>query len=120
MTTALNKILLANATANLTAAYLQPVRVSSIGAGNTTLMTDAKFIPEGLYLWPQQASNVTIEINQYTGTANSWTTLIANNVGGTFVSDGWNIRANAVTGTQAITLWTVNGGNAVVGTYNAS
>jgi len=120
MALGLNKILMANATANTAAAYLQPVTVASIGAGNTTLMTNAKFIPAGTYLWPQQASNVVIEINQYTGTANSWTTLIANNVGGCFVSDGWNVRANAATGTQSITLWTVNGGSDVSGTFNAS
>lgn len=120
MTTALSKIILANSPANTPGAYLQPVTISSIGSGNTTLMTNAKTIQEGLFWWPTQASNVTIEINQYTGTANSWTTLIANNVGGMFVSDGYNIRANAVTGTQSITLWTVNGGGNVTGTYNAS
>lgn len=120
MTTALNKILLANTIANSAAAYLQPVRLTSIGAGTTTAMSNAVFVPEGLYLWAQQASNVAIELNQSNGTANSWTTLIANNVGGMFVSDGWNVRANAVTGTQSITLFTVNGGNAVTGTYNAS
>ena len=120
MTTALSKIILANSPANTAGAYLQPVTVASIGAGNTTLMTNAKTIPEGLYLWPQQASNVTIEINQYTGAANAWATLIGNNVGGMFLSDGYNVRANAVTGTQSIILWTVNGGNAVVGTFNAS
>ena len=120
MTTALNKIILSNAPANTAGAYLQTVRLTSIGSGNTTLMTNAVTIPEGLYLWPQSASNVVIEINQYTGTANSWSTLIANNVGGMFLSDGYNVRANAVTGTQAITLFTVNGGNSVVGTFNAS
>lgn len=120
MALGMNKLLLANATANTAGAYLQPVTIASIGAGNATLMTNAKFIPAGTYLWPQSASNVTIEINQYTGTANAWTTLIANNVGGMFVSDGWNVRANAVTGTQSIVLWTVNGGSDVSGTFNAS
>ena len=120
MALGLNKILLSNASANTAGSYLQPVAITSIGAGNTTLMTNSQFVPAGLYWWPQQASNVTIEINQYTGTANSWSTLIANNVGGCFISDGFNVRANAVTGTQAITLWTVNGGSDVTGTYNAS
>jgi hypothetical protein len=120
MALGLNKIILSSAAANTAGSYLQPVRITSIGAGNATLMTDAKNVPAGTYWWPQQASNVTIEINQYTGTANSWTTLIANNVGGFFASDGFNVRANAVTGTQAITLWTVNGGGDVSGTFNAS
>lgn len=120
MSLSTNLILLAGTPSNSAGGYLQPVSITSIGAGNTTLLTNAKTIPAGVYLWPQQASNVTIEINQYTGTANAWTTLIANNVGGMFLSDGYNVRANAVTGTQSIVLWTSNGGNAVVGTYNAS
>jgi len=120
MALGLNKILLSTTAANSAGSYLQPVRITSIGSGNTTLMTNAVNVPAGTYLWPQSASNVAIEINQYTGTANSWTTLIANNVGGCFISDGFNVRANAVTGTQAITLWTVNGGSDVTGTYNAS
>lgn len=120
MSLSTNQILIANTPANTAGAYLQPVTIASIGAGNTTLLQNAKTIPAGVYLWPQSASNVTIEINQYTGTANAWGTLIANNVGGMFVSDGFNVRANAVTGTQSIVLWTSNGGNAVVGTFNAS
>lgn len=116
MSLAGNKIILANSSANTAGSYLQPVTVSSIGSGNATTMTNAQFIPAGLYLWPQSASNVVIEVNTYNG-ANNWVTLIANNVGGTFFSDGYNVRANAATGTQSIILWTPNGGNAVVGQY---
>ena len=65
------------------------------------------------------AANVTIEVNNYTGSANSFTTLLANNTGGVLISDGYNVRANAVTGTQSVTLLTVNGGQAVTGTYTS-
>ena len=119
MALALNKIILANAAANTPAAYLQPVTVSSVGAGNGTAMLNSQLVPAGMYLLPPTAS-VKIELNQYTGSANSWTTLIADNVGGVLFSDGFNVRANATTGTQSVTLYTVNGGNNATGTYNAS
>lgn len=111
MALANNKIILANASANTAGAYFQPVTVSSVGAGNATAMGSSQFIPAGNYVLLPTA-NVTIEFNAYTGSANSWTTWIASNVGGSIVSDGYNVRANAVTGTQSITLYTVNGGNA--------
>jgi hypothetical protein len=68
-------------------------------------------------------SNVSIEVNTYqnaTGVAvNNWVAYVAVNTGGTTIlSDGWNVRANASTATQSLTLYTSNGGNAVVGTYN--
>jgi hypothetical protein len=112
MALGLNKIIVANASANTPAAYLQPVTISSVGAGNATAMTNSQFVPAGTYLLLPTA-NVTIEVNNYTGTANSWTTLIANNVGGVLISDGFNVRANATTGTQSVTLLTVNGGGNV-------
>jgi len=111
MALALNKILVANVSANTASAYLQPVVVSSVGAGNATAMLNSQFIPAGLYILPATA-NVVIELNAYTGTANSWTTVVANNTAGVVISDGFNIRANAVSGTQSVTLWTVNGGAA--------
>ena len=116
MALGLNKILIANASANTAGAYLQPVTVSSVGSGNATAMTNAQFIPAGTYLM-LPAANVTIEVNNYTGTANNWSTLLANNTGGVLISDGYNVRANAVTGTQTVTLLTVNGGQAVSGTF---
>jgi hypothetical protein len=120
MALGLNKIVLANASANTAGAYLQPVTVSSVGAGNATAMLTSQFIPAGTYLLPPTA-NVTIELNQYTGSANSWGTLIAANVGGVLISDGYNVRANATTGTQTVTLWTVNGGQAATqSTYATS
>ena len=118
MALGLNKILVANASANTSGAYLQPVSVANVGAGNATAMSSAQFIPAGTYLM-LPAANVTIEVNNYTGTANSWSTLLANTTGGVLISDGFNVRANAVTGTQTVTLLTVNGGQAASGTYNS-
>ena len=111
MALALNKIILANASSNTAGAYFEPVTVSSVGAGNATAMGSSQFIPAGLYVYLPTA-NVTIEYNAYTGSANSWTSWIAANVGGTIFSDGYNVRANATTGTQTVTLYTVNGGQA--------
>ena len=119
MALGLNKTILANASSNTPGAYLQPVTVSSVGAGNGTAMLNSQLVPAGTYLLPPTAS-VKIELNQYTGTANSWGVLIADNVGGVLISDGFNVRANATTGTQSVTLWTVNGGANATGTFNAS
>jgi len=118
MALALQKIILANASANTPGAYFEPVVVSNVGAGNSTAMLNSQFIPAGLYVYPSTA-NVVIEFNYYTGSANSWTTLVAaNTVAPVLVSDGYNVRANASTGTQTVTLYTVNGGQAASGTYN--
>ena len=123
MSLSLNKILLANAATNTAGAYLQGITISSIGIGNTTLMnagvSSAQFIPAGAYILPQTTNNVTIEVNAYTGTANAWTTYIAANTGGTVISDGWNVRANATTSTQSLTLYTSNGGNNAPGTFTS-
>ena len=118
MALGLNKILVSNTSANTSGAYLQPVSVANVGAGNATAMLNSQLVPAGTYLMVP-AANVTIEVNNYTGSANSWTTLLANNTGGVLISDGFNVRANAVTGTQTVTLFTVNGGQAVSGTYNS-
>lgn len=125
MALALNKIILANAAANTAGAYLQPVVISSIGVGNTTLMNagtlSAQYVPAGLYIMPVvTTANVAIEVNAYTGTANAWTTYVVSNGGGTIFSDGYNVRANAITsGAQTLTLYTVNGGNSATGTYTS-
>jgi len=116
MALALNKIIVSNASANTAGAYLQPVTISSVGSGTSTTMGTSQFVPAGLYLLLPTA-NVVIEANNYTGSANSWTTLIAASTGGMLVSDGYNVRANASTGTQTVTLLTVNGGQAASGTF---
>ena len=123
MALALNKIILANAATNGAGAYLQGVTISSIGIGNATLMnagvSSAQYVPAGLYILPQTTNNVAIEVNAYTGSANAWTTYIAANTGGTIISDGFNVRANATTSTQTLTLYTVNGGNTAPGTFTS-
>jgi hypothetical protein len=74
----------------------------------------------GAYILPQTTNNVAIEVNAYTSAgANAWTTYIAANTGGTVISDGWNVRANATTSTQSLTLYTSNGGNNAPGTYTS-
>ena len=123
MSLSLNKILLANAATNTAGAYLQGITITAIGIGNTTLMnagtSSAQFVPAGAYILPQTTNNVIIEVNAVTNAgANAWTTYVAANTGGTVISDGWNVRANATTSTQSLTLYTSNGGNNAPGTYN--
>lgn len=119
-----NKILLANALTNQAAAYFQTVTVSSVGIGNATAMnagvSSAQFIPAGWYVLPTGTNNVTIEINAGTSGANAWTTYIAANTGGTIISDGWNVRGNATTGTQTLTLYGLSQGQNATGQFNAS
>ena len=125
MALGLNKILVTNTSTNTASAYFQTVSITSVGIGNATAMnagvSSAQFVPAGLYIYPPTA-NVTIEVNNYNTSTNvnAWTTLVAANVGAaTLVSDGWNIRANATTATQTVTLFTVNGGLAITGQYNS-
>ena len=123
MALALQKIILANAVTNGAGAYLQGVTITSVGIGNATAMnagsSSAQYVPAGVYILPQTTNNVAIEVNAYTGTANAWTTYIAANTGGTVISDGYNVRANATTSTQTLTLFTVNGGNSATGTFTS-
>lgn len=111
MALGLNKILLGNAATNGAGAYFQ-----AQAAGNATVT-----LPAGLY-YIAPTANVTIELNTNT-TGNisnaSWSVVVANNTGGMFIADGYNVRANVLAGTPTITLFTVNGGNSVSGTYNS-
>ena len=125
MALGLNKILVSNLSTNTAAAYFQTVSITSVGVGNATAMnagsSSAQFVPAGTYVYPPTA-NVTIEVNNYNTSTNTnaWTTLVAANVGAAcLISDGYNIRANATTGTQTVTLFTVDGGQAVTGQYNS-
>ncbi len=128
MSLSTNKILVSQTFTNTPSAVLQPVIITSIGIGNLTAMnagvSSAQFVPAGVYIMPYSTtSNVSIEVNTYqnaTGVAvNNWVAYVAVNTGGTTIlSDGWNVRANASTATQSLTLYTSNGGNAVIGTYN--
>ena len=117
MSLGLNKIILANASTNTPGAYWQIQTVSVAASGSTV-------VPAGTYLLFPTA-NVTIEaVSAYnTNTSctspNTWSVCLANNAGGVLISDGVNVRANAIVATSAtVTLVTVNGGQAVSGTYN--
>ena len=108
MALALNKLILAgsNATTNTAGAYFQTVTISPTTA-NTTV------VPAGAYIIPATA-NVSYSANNGT----TFVQILAVNTASPFlVSDGVNVICNI--GTNAnVTLVTVNGGEAVVGTYN--
>lgn len=121
MSLAANKILVAGTLTNQPAAYLETVTVTSIGIGNATAMnagvSSAQYIPVGWYAVVPTA-NVVIELNTGASNVNNWVTWIAASTGGTIFSDGYNIRANASTGTQTLTLYGTNEGIAATGQYN--
>jgi len=110
MALGMNKILVAGTATNAASAYFQ-----AYAAGNATVT-----LPAGTY-YIAPTANVTIELNTNT-TGNisnaSWAVVVANNTGGLFIADGTNVRANVLSGTPTITLFTVNGGQDVSGTYN--
>ena len=118
MALGLNKILLANATANTPGAYYQ---FANITATTSTANLTVNVIPAGAYLFPSIA-NVTINVTSAVSAANVITAVSAlypAGQGGYVVSDGVNVFANATTNTT-ITVLTVDGGQPVSGTYNAS
>ena len=110
MALGMNKILVAGTATNAASAYFQ-----AYAAGTATVT-----LPAGTY-YIAPTANVTIELNTNT-TGNisnaSWAVVVANNTGGLFIADGTNVRANVLSGTPTITLFTVNGGQDVSGTYN--
>ena len=119
----ISKILVASTLTNAASAYLQVTTVTSVGIGNLTAMnagtSSAQYIPAGMYVIPTATNNVTIELNTGAANANNWVTYIAANTGGTIISDGYNMRGNATTATQTLTLYGVNGGQAATGQYNS-
>ena len=119
----ISKILVASTLTNAPSAYLQVTTVTSVGIGNLTAMnagtSSAQYIPAGMYVIPTATNNVTIELNTGAANANNWVTYIAANTGGTIISDGYNMRGNATTATQTLTLYGVNGGQAATGQYNS-
>jgi hypothetical protein len=110
MALGLNKILVAGAATNAASAYFQ-----TQAAGNATVV-----LPAGTY-YIAPTANVTIELNtNSTGNISNatWSVVVANNTGGLFIADGTNVRANVLAGAPTITLFTVDGGESVSGTYN--
>jgi hypothetical protein len=118
MALALNKIIISGAGSNTPGAYWQLTTVAVASSGNTA-------VPAGTYLvFP--TANVTIEAvsayntNTSCTTPATWSVLLGNNTGGVLISDGVNVRANAIVATSAtVTLATVNGGQNVSGTFNS-
>ena len=109
MALGLNKILVAGAATNAASAYFQ-----TYAAGTATVV-----LPAGTY-YIALTANVTIELNtnQSGNISNaSWSVVVANNTGGLFIADGTNVRANVLSGTPTITLFTVDGGEPVSSTY---
>jgi hypothetical protein len=106
MALGLNKILVAGALTNSAGAYWQTTTVTATTAGAT--------VPAGTYLMFPTA-NVTVTANN----GSTITTLMANNTGGVLISDGINVFVNAASTNTTVTFVTVDGGQAVSGTYNS-
>lgn len=106
MALALQKIVVSGATTNTAGALFQTTTVAAVTTGNGTV------VPAGLYQISAQAN---ITVIQYDGAA--WTTVIGNNTGGLFVSDGTNCAAKAVNANTTATLVTINGGQSVSTTF---
>jgi hypothetical protein len=106
MALGLNKILVAGALTNSAGAYWQTTTVTATTAGAT--------VPAGTYLMFPTA-NVTVTANN----GSSIVTLMANNTGGVLISDGINVFVNAASTNTTVTFVTVDGGQAVSGTYNS-
>jgi hypothetical protein len=114
MALGLNKIIVSGAQVNTAGAYLTTTTIAVAASGNTV-------VPAGTYLvFP--TANVTIEAATAYNASNgvtTWAVLLGNNTGGVMISDGVNVRANAIVATAAnITVATVNGGQAVTGQFN--
>ena len=113
MALALNKIILANATANTPGAYFTFATISATTTGNV--------IPAGLYLVPPTANvtiNMTSATNLTTGNISAVGPFIGNNTGGVVVSDGVNVFINSSGYNTTVQVLTVEGGQNVSGTYN--
>lgn len=119
MSLAVQKILLSGLNTSQPGAGFKYANVTC-GVGNATTGL-ATVLPPGIG-WVAVSTNVLLEVNIPTANAavNGWTTMYGNNVIGMYISDGQNVRANAISGTQTITVITVNPGSEanVSGTFN--
>lgn len=106
MALGLNKILVAGALTNSAGAYWQTTTVTATTSGTK--------VPAGTYLMFPTA-NVTVTANNGSTIA----TLMANNTGGVLISDGINVFVTAASTNTTVTMVTVDGGEAVSGTYNS-
>jgi len=111
MSLSVAKIILANAATNTAGAYFQNTVVAATSSGVT--------VPAGLYqLLP--TTNVVIQMNTSTNIASpTWVNLAAVNTGVClFISDGTNVQALSTNTSANVTLYSINGGSNVSGTYN--
>ena len=111
MSLALNKILLAGANANSTAAYFV--------AGSTGLTSGASSVlSAGAYVvYP--VANVAVQVNNASGGA-GFATVLANNTGGFIVSDGTNVQVTNLGNQLATSSYVIVGSEtAATGTYNS-
>lgn len=122
MSLALQKIILAGTNTSVPGSTFKYANVTC-GIGNATAGL-ATVIPAGIG-WILNTTNVNIELNTPTGNGavNSWTFVGGNATSGLgfmYISDGQNLRANAATSTQTITVVTINPGSEanVSGTFN--
>jgi hypothetical protein len=113
MALGLNKILIAGTYENTPAAYWQ-------AAANISATTAGNVVPAGTYM-VFNTSNVVIQaVSNYNTTSNvaTWSNVYPVNSGGVIISDGVNVQLLATTN-ATVQLITVNGGQAVSGTYNS-
>ena len=98
MSLSANKIILATAVTNTAGAYFLTTTLTAVNTANGTV------IPAGMYvMFP--STNATV---------------MAANVGGVVISDGYNVYAkSSYASGDTVTLLSPNGGQAVSGTYNS-
>ena len=114
MALALNKILIAGTQVNTPGAYFQ-------GATSINATTAGNVVPAGTY-YVVNTPNVTIQVaTAYNSTSNvtTWSNVSAAGAGGLIISDGVSVQLLATTN-ATVSLITVDGGQAVSGTFNAS
>jgi hypothetical protein len=114
MALALNKILIAGTQVNTPGAYFQ-------GAANVYATTAGNVVPAGTY-YVTDTPNVTIQVaTAYNSTSNvtTWSNVSSSGYGGLVISDGVNVQLLATSNANVVVV-TVDGGQAVSGTYNAS
>ena len=110
MSLALNKILIADANANSTAAYFTAGSQGLTDAANVVLAA-------GAYIF-YPTVNVAVQVNNASA-GSGFATVLANNAGGFIVSDGTNVRLSNL-GNQLVTSTYVIVGSeqAAPATYN--
>ena len=109
MSLSANKIILATAVTNTAGAYFLTTTLTAVNTANGTV------IPAGIYVMFPSAN---VSILASNGATNA--TVMAANVGGVVISDGYNVYAkSSYASGDTVTLLSPNGGQAVTGTFNS-